>query len=444
MANTPTVMADFDNDGWLDLYQSYSSQQNRIYIREAITDARGTYYPLLDDMSRHIVPRDLGYNRTGAATDINGDGALDLVVGFYTHGSGDNNVYCNYDATYTRNRIYLNDGAGNFFDDSDRLQDNDPDQATAVVLAADFNGDGYDDIMTFNHWKYQCEGRFSGQARYYQNDGFGFFEDMTSEANLPALGDYYGSINGAVALDIDNDGDLDVAALGSRNCSNCVLYAMLVNGGDPLGTGAPFFFNQSSKIPSTRFMTSGVPVDFDGDGDQDLYIGRESGGQQNSLWRNDGRGNYEDVTDIFMQAVADSTRWVMADYYTGTDRLDLFVVNAGQKRLHASQPDTTFADVTDSSIRFNDGYNSAGGASADFDMDGQVDVLLGNDNGPNTFYLNVGNGVFQDWSGPVVQPGLSENTQHIVVGDWDNDGDDDAFYFNWGYQNRLVENKIIQ
>jgi len=437
LANTPTILADFDNDGWLDLFQAYSGQQNRIYMRETITDARGTYHPMLDDIATAFVPRDLGYNRTGAATDINGDGALDLVVGF--HASD-----CNYDAALTRNRIYLNDGAGNFFDQSDRLQDLDADEATAVILTADFNGDGYDDIMAFNHWRYQCEARFTSQVRYYQNDGFGFFEDRTNDANLPTLGDYYGNINGATAVDVDGDGDQDVVAVGARGCTNCTLYALLINGGDPLGTGAPFFFNKANQLPSTRFMTSTTPIDFDGDGDQDLYVGRESGGQQNALWRNDGRGQYEDVTNIFMQAVSDSTRWVIADYFTGTDRLDIFVVNAGQKRLHASQPDRTFADVTDSSIRFNDGFNSAGGVSADFDMDGQVDVLLGSDNGSNTFYLNIGNGAFQDWSDAVVLTGLSENTQHVVTGDWDNDGDDDAFYFNWGYQNRLVENKLIQ
>ena len=241
--------------------------------------------------------------------------------------------------------------------------------------------------------------------------------------------------------DFDGDGDDDIIAQGphSRHGYEGAARRLYVNGGDPLNNGSPFFFDRTSgNLPaeSARELTV---IDFNGDGLLDLYLLWHG---QNMLWRNSGAGRFESVTGIFMQAINDTSYHAEAADFDGDGFDDLFVANSGQKRLHLHQPDHTFSDVTDSHIRFNDAADTRHAAAGDLDLDGLPDLMMANyTRQRDRLYLNMGNAQLQDWTEQAM-PTLGGNSHCVVLGDFDNDGDLDAFICDNGGQNRLLENRI--
>ncbi len=143
---------------------------------------------------------------------------------------------------------------------------------------------------------------------------------------------------------------------------------------------------------------SGVTVfDYDGDGDQDLYLlngtylegisdaaGKVFEKTPNQLYRNNGDGTFTEVAKL---AGIDDRRWSMAantvDYDADGD-LDLYLLNYGPNVFYKNNGDGTFRDATDelglqgpSSLN---GFNkwSVGVAFWDYDQDGALDMMVGN------------------------------------------------------------------
>jgi len=420
---------DLDGDGWTDLIQIIASQQNRIYMRRPVEEDGHTYMRYLDKTSE-FVPRDMHRTRRAVAVDVNGDGALDLLLANHWWDQ-------HTEQRWLRNRLYLNDGTGHFFDETHRVPIDD--NGTLEIHPADFNGDGHVDFMTLNSF-WNGQARFPGEPRLYQNDGDGYFTDVTDGTAIESYGAHWYWPNGAAAEDFDGDGDPDFMIVNNYNHDpyRGSGRRLWVNGGDPLNQGSPYFFNRMANLPFEAGYTI-APVDFNGDGAMDVYL---SFNGQNRLWRNNGEGVFESVTGIFMQAVNDNTQHVVADDFDGDGFDDLFCVNQGQKRLHLHQPDHTFSDVTDSNIRFNDDAHSRFGAAADFDLDGLPDVVMANiDRQRDRLYLNLGNGEFRDWT-DISMPEMTPNSYCVVPGDFDLDGDVDVFVCDWGGQNRLLINRL--
>jgi hypothetical protein len=75
----------------------------------------------------------------------------------------------------------------------------------------------------------------------------------------------------------------------------------------------------------------------------------------------------------------------------------------------------------------------------DVDLDGDLDVMVGNENaGPNKLWLNDSMGNFTD-SGQNLG---NSNSRGVLLGDLDDDGDLDAFVFNFGQPNRVYFNQL--
>src|SRR3989442_1828332 len=133
--------------------------------------------------------------------DADGDGDLDLYVV-----SGGNEFW---EGAPLHDRLYLNDGHGNF-----RLADAAlPDFAHngSCVVPADFDGDG--DIDLFVGSRLVARGdRVAPRSYLLENDGHGHFRDVTME-KAPGL-DSVGMVTGATWVDYDGDGKLDLIVVG--------------------------------------------------------------------------------------------------------------------------------------------------------------------------------------------------------------------------------------
>lgn len=129
-------------------------------------------------------------------------------------------------------------------------------------------------------------------------------------------------------------------------------------------------------------------LDYDGDGDPDLYLAQGAteaapSGPPDRLWRNDGDidgdGN-PDFTDVTEEAGLGDTRWTFgvaaADYDNDGDT-DLYLANWGANRLYRNNGDGTFTDVAVAAGV----ADTAWGVSAvfsDVDRDGDLDLYLVN------------------------------------------------------------------
>ena len=155
-----------------------------------------------------------------------------------------------------------------------------------------------------------------GAAVYiWSSDGDGTFTDRTATAGVSLSG--AGGYNGNAFGDYDNDGDLDL--YGAQSAAN-KLYS---NDGDGTFTDV----TSTAGVAGTVTLTEGVSWgDFDNDGDLDLYLAHNSA-SANQLFRNNGDGTFTDVASTYGlndTAVSSGTEW--ADYDLDGD-LDLVVGN---------------------------------------------------------------------------------------------------------------------
>ena len=265
------------------------------------------------------------------------------------------------------------------------------------ACAGDIDNDGFDDLV-IPHW---------GQNRLYRNQGDGEFRDETAERGLTEGTRRWGT--GCAFLDFDRDGDLDLFV------ANYLRF-------DPEKTPKP------GEGAECRWK--GMPV---------LCGPRGLPGESMSLYRNDGRGAFEDVsaetgveTDKsyygFTPLTGDFDNDGWTDVYVSCDSTaSLFFHNLG---------DGTFEEIgVISGTAYNmDGQEQAGmGATAgDFDLDGDLDIFKTNfSNDTHTLYLNEGMQMFID---ETVTTGLAVNTQYLGWGtafiDIDHDGLKDLFVAN--------------
>ena len=166
-----SVWGDYDNDGDLDLYVTNKGALNVLYRNDGI--------------GFRNVTRDAGVEGPGDSTgvafaDYDNDGNLDIYVG-----------------SDGPNFLYRNNGDGTFTDMAEAAGVARVGEATPAFGDCDSDGD-LDLYLAV--WE--------GQAVMYRNKGDGTFEDVTQDAGMGALGNGWSAIFG----DYDGDGDLDLYA----------------------------------------------------------------------------------------------------------------------------------------------------------------------------------------------------------------------------------------
>jgi len=210
---------------------------------------------------------------------------------------------------------------------------------------------------------------------------------------------------------------------------------------DPPQTG-------TNRLIAGIWPGSGVAVlDFDGDGDEDLFAGD---GVRSILYENDGRGCFTDVTESAGLAHSRengiAATGVAAADVDGDGRPDLFVTNSfGPARLFRNAGGGRFVEITaESGIRTPANTRSA--AFADVDGDGDLDLFVcvtgdyyrqmpdppydAEDGGRNLLFVNDGHGRFRDAS---ADWGVSRSKRwslSSLFGDYDGDGRPDLVVTN--------------
>jgi hypothetical protein len=355
-------------------------------------------------------------------------------------------------ATPPHNHLYRNDGNGHFTDVTEAAG-LDPDMYAVAVTAADYDNDGFVDLLVTGY----------GKTILYHNDGNGHFTDVTAKAGIKVDGWAISS----TWLDYDKDGcvDLFVGRYVKFDPRYRAFYAP-TNYPGPLdyeGETNLLFHNNcdgtftdvtdKSGIGAYVGRTMGVTAgDFDNDGWDDIYVANDR--TENFLFRNKHDGTFEEVANDTGTAYGQngestsSMGPVFADL-EGRGALDLWVTDGHYNRLLRNNGKQGFEDIGASNgvAQTNAQYVSWGTGVYDFDNDGLLDILIFHGGlihlipQEHTLFRGLGNGRFEDVSEAA---GAVLNQRTVARGacfaDYDNDGKMDAFVVNLGDKGTLVHN----
>ncbi len=330
--------ADYDGDGDLDLFVGFNGTANRLYRND---------HGVFTDVAAAAGIADERATRAAAWGDFDADGDPDLAVGF---APGDKPVL----------RLYRNDH-GKFFDITYLLDFDNKTAAVRQLSWIDFDGDG--DLDLFVAF------RDRPNALFWNNNGR--FTDIAPNAGLA---DPRKTV-GAVWFDYDEDGDLDLYVANMDGDENGLFRNDRGRFTDVAREAGVEWGGRAPKNPANGTVRPCV-ADIDGDGHLDLFMANYG---PNAVFLNRGEGRFEDVSAAWGVAIdsrydscafADFDNDGHVDLYVngtvtgGTSYRDYLFRNTGSK----------FEDVTPDNIRMLEADH--GVQWADFDGDGDMDLAL--------------------------------------------------------------------
>lgn len=381
--------------------------------------------PRFEDVSRtHLPPAPEAGTATmdAAAVDLDGDGDLDLVT----------------PQEWRANRILINQGDGRFVLAADALPA--PPEAELVrpehitqplqkdsedVSIIDMDGDDRLDLVIVVEDDVRL-GR-ANVHQYFRNAGAGRYERVYNV--LPD------SVANAVAHgDANGDGRIDLIISGDAQDR------LLINQGD-----GRFVDETEQRLPREAAVAQDVEFfDADSDGDLDLVLGLEGG---HTLWINDGRGVFADESRarLPIPGNVEARKVTPADVDRDGD-FDLYFAHvswqgrSAQDRLYINDGSGVFVDETAARLPADD-RNSLDAAFADFDGDGDLDLVQGN-TGSVRVLLNE-HGRFTDITAQAIGSDIEGTSITIEVGDFDGDGRPDIFVGQLGLQNEGAADRLL-
>lgn len=306
--------------------------------------------------------------------DMNGDYLDDIVV------PADGSIkilYQNTDGTFT---------------ETTATADYTPYMPGWSLAAGDYDGNGYNDLLY---------GNGNGATLMIANDDGTAYSAMLSPESIFSQRTNF--------VDLDNDGNLDAFV-----CHDVAPNVYFQNDGE-----GSFSYHQGGIGDHPNGGNYGsIWVDYDNDGDVDLFIAKCRGGGSsagiNELHRNDGDGVFTDVSEeANMNDIIQTWSTAMGDFDNDGD-MDAFVgansTSEGSHKLMANNNDGTFSDITASSGVSEFTELSREHVTHDFDNDGWLDVL----GGGSYILFNNGDMTFTPTSVPNISSG--------PIGDLNNDG----------------------
>jgi hypothetical protein len=465
------AIADFNEDGWPDVYICNDFlEPDHLWIN----NRNGTFTDRIHSSMDHISFYSMGSDMA----DINNDTRPDLVVLDMVSSDHERSkrnmasmstdmfrtmVDLGYHHQYMTNVLQLNNGGGDFSDIGQLAGISKTDWSWSPLLA-DFDNDGYRDLLVTNGIKrditdndyknelmalnktgtamtlqqvFQLVPSAKISNEIFRNSGRFEFEHFTEKWNL---GQPFNS-NGAAYADLDNDGDLDIVLNNMEDIS--VIYENLMGGnslvvelegppGNPMGTGSTVEVHANGTTmtahqqPARGFQSSVDPALHFGLGDH------QSAGRLIVSWPD---GRTEELTDV------PSGKKIRLQYSNSTLKSgdqnivnQLFKVIENPKGLAYVHRENNFDDFK-REILLPQKQSTLGPAMAvaDVNNDGLDDMYLGGARDqPASLYLQAADGTFTPTMERLwLRESLYEDIAAIFI-DADSDGDDDLYVVSGG------------
>jgi len=433
------ALLDYDGDGDLDVFllQGTLLDQSKD-LQDALFPPPIAQRPGHRLFRNELVPKGrLSFRDVTSEAGVGYDGyGMGAAVGDYDN-DGDPDLYVTH---FGFSILFRNNGNGTFTDATREAGVDDPRWSTSAAFL-DYDRDGNLDLFLTNYVDFTVKGNKkcfapTGERDYctpaayrpvpdrlFRNIGKGKFADVTQSAGI---GKAYGPGLGVACADFNSDGwiDIYVANDGAANL-------LWINKGD--GT-----FEESALLAGAAYSMDGLaragmgvaPGDFDNDGDEDLLV-TNLATEGSTLYRNH-QGSFSDVT---LELGVTRASFLFTGFgvgwfdYNNDGRLDLFAANGAvtivealrgsrypyQQRsqlLRNDGGDKPLADVSAAAgLVFEQLQVGRGAAFGDIDNDGDLDILVSNNNGPVRLLLNEGR-ANNHWLQVRLQ-GISDNRQGI-------------------------------
>ena len=334
---------DYDNDGHQDLYIT-ALEGDRLFHNER----NGTFR----DVTRAAGIANADFGASAAWLDYDRDGRLDLFVANYVRWSVKTDLWCSLDGqtksyctpeSYkgTASKLYRNLGGGKFEDASRKAGVDDPASKSLGIAVLDFDGDQWPDLFVANDTQ---------PNKLYRNNRDGTFREVGVAAGV-AFGED-GVARGAMGVDA---------------------------------------------------------ADYDRSGRPHLLVGNFSN-QMLGLYHNEGNGLFVDeapASAVGRVSLLYLTFGVFFFDYDLDGRLDIFAanghiedeINRVQPRVQYAQPPLVFRNLGGKKFEhataslgaaFGRAIVARGAAYADYDLDGDLDLLVTTNGGPAYLYRNDG------------------------------------------------------
>lgn len=399
---------DYDNDGWMDIFivggrtleEIPPGASNRLYKN----NRDGTF----TDVTEKAGLLDAGWGVGVCVGDYNNDGYEDLFITYY----GQNKLYRNNgDGTFTEVTAKagllhqgIRFGSGcTFFDyNRDGLLDLfvanyvEIDLAHAAKPSLSVPNCNFEDVAV------ACgpQGLKFAKHSLYRNNGDGTFTDVSKESGIGAIRGSYGLT--AVSFDVDGDGWPDLYVACDTTSS-----LLLLNNHD--GTFREEGLMRGVAISPDGLVMSGMGIgvgDYDLDGRLDL-IKTHFQLQPSGLYHNNGKGDFEDeamtagiagerqyvswgagIFDFDNDGYPDLF-WVTGNVYAEIERINPKFPYKGPCMLFRNRGNATFIRLGDEAgPAMSARHVSRGCAFGDFDNDGDLDIVIMNQNEPPSLLRN--------------------------------------------------------